>query len=148
MRVRHGYILLECLVALAVLSTSVLVMQRAMRQSLAVRGQARDYTQARFLLEELIAEVLLQPELMESQDQGAFTEENARFTWTRAIEKIKIPVPPPPPNVTPDSKEPKLPIVYLGRVTATVSWSRSGASYSESLETLIPPGQLWVPPPP
>lgn len=148
MRARHGYILIECLVALAVLSTSVFVMQRAMRQSISMRGQARDYTQARFLLEELVAEVLLQPELAEGQERGLFGDENSRFSWTRTIEKFEIPAPPLPPDVPPDRPVPPLPVSYLGRITATVQWSRSGASYRETLETLIPPWQLWLPPPP
>ena len=55
-RPNNGYILLESLVAMGILSVGVVVIQNALQQGLITRGQSQDYTQARFALERIVAD--------------------------------------------------------------------------------------------
>lgn len=71
-RARYGYIMVETVVAMGLLSTGMVVIHGAIRQTIIARGQAQDFTVARFLLEEIAAEKELQPELVEGSGQGNF----------------------------------------------------------------------------
>lgn len=150
---RGGYILLETTVALVLLGMGVYAIHGAIRQAIVTRGQAQDYTQARFLLERVIAEVEIQPALQQGSKQGRFEAPLDRFEWRHEIRKIRIPKPEGAINVGAllagdDSGQFEYPIEYLLRVRATVTWKRAGHAFSESFETLIDPTKLWLPPPP
>ncbi|MCX5758208.1 MAG: hypothetical protein NTU83_06820, partial [Candidatus Hydrogenedentes bacterium] len=94
-----GYILFEALMALSLLSMSLIVIHNGLRQTILVREQARDYTQARFLLENVMAKVELQPLLTQATDSGGFQGELSRFHWTWKVSKVDIPPPPFPSNL-------------------------------------------------
>ena len=62
---RFGYIFVETVVAMGLLSLSAFVIQNALRQAMITRAQAQDITSARFLLEKISGERILlfqQPE--------------------------------------------------------------------------------------
>ncbi len=139
-----GYILIETVMAMAVLSVGIVAVQSGVRQTLIVRGQARDYTQARFLLEQLIAEIDLQPMHVESSKSGRFEGEHSRFKWRWEISKLDIPEPEPPP-AAPMDELPELPVKYIVKVTATVSWERGGREFEETVQTLLGPERLFLP---
>ncbi|UCC16519.1 MAG: hypothetical protein JSU58_09150, partial [Dehalococcoidales bacterium] len=63
------------------LSIGLVAVNRAFGEALLVRAQARDYTQARFLLEERMGELELQPVLAEGTASGNFGKEFPRFRW-------------------------------------------------------------------
>jgi len=145
-----GYILLESVVALTLLSAGTLAIQRGMREALVTEGLARDYTQARFLLEEVVAELELQPVLTETSTSGRFGEPFARFEWECAVTKVEIPLPPLPPDLPPDLaieilEDFKLNAPHLAKIQATVSWKRRGRSFERSVETLWKPEKIFVP---
>jgi hypothetical protein len=148
---RHasGYILFEALIALTVLSVSIYVIQEGLRQAVIARGHARDYTQARFLLEGLVNQLQVQPIFKEESQSGTFAEDE-RFAWSYSITAIVITPPPPPPEPTELqlNTEVQLPVWYLGKIEATIRWSRSGMEFEESVQTLFAPERLWLPPPP
>ncbi len=148
----QGYILFEALIALTVLSISIYVIQEGIRQAVIARGHAKDYTQARFLLEDLVNQLQLQPVLREENRSGTFSNPNSRFSWTYTISMIEMPLPPPPPNTAQDpaqqEQEVQLPVPYLGKIEASVRWRRSGSAFKESVQTLFAPERMWLPPPP
>lgn len=144
-----GYILLEAMVALALLGVISYSIHGTFQQALLTRAQAQDYTRARFLLEQLVADRQLQPVVAQGGDDGFFNgEADERFQWAYQIQKVKLPKPPmpakPPEEGTtrPRFRYPK-DSAYLVHVVATVSWRRGGQDFSESIETLFSPRKLW-----
>lgn len=137
-----GYILFEAILAIVLLSAGAVVVQRAMGQALIVRGQGQDFTQVRFLLEDLVAELEIQPLLRAGTERGTFPGVLSRFSWERQVSRAKIPGLP-----TPSKKNPGLkPTVrYLTRIRATVKWTRAGQPFEETLETLLDQERLYVP---
>ena len=77
---RRGYILVETLVAMAVLSVSLLGIHRGISQALTARARTMDFTVARFLMEQKLGELMLQPELVKSSGQGNFEAPHERFS--------------------------------------------------------------------
>lgn len=143
-----GYILLEAVVSMALLSVSVIGINGALRQAILVKGEAQDYTQARFILEQQIAKVELQPKLNECENSGTFAGEKARFRWRYKVSKIKLPEPELPPDIPPQRlQQLKLSAPYMAKIEATVTWSRGGIKHEETIETLWFPEKLWTPPP-
>ena len=160
-----GYILLEAVVALMVLSIGVFAVQSSIRQASLTEAQTSDYTWARVLLQQLMSEVEMQPIIPVQTKSGTFGGQFARFSYTRKVSAVKIPMPPLPPvipgiqfpgmppgappldaEVGPDGK----PLVelkerFIGRLTATVRWQRAGANYEVTAETLFTPDKLWNP---
>ena len=146
-----GYILVETAVALVLLSVGAFTVHRTIQESIRTRGQAQDFTRARFLISQTMGEILEQPLLVERSDSGTYEGDDSRFSWTSEIKRATVPVPKAPLRPRP----PKAPQVafeyvgqqdYLARVTVTVTWQRSGMSFSESSETLLAPTRLWQPP--
>ena len=148
MRTRRaeGWVLLETLVAMVLLSVGVLAINRALREAVQTRAIARDYTTARFLLDEKMGELDMQPVLREGDTgAGSFGPENGRFSFTWSIAKVEMPAPPVPADVRPLLLEPpKLPEPYLGRIAVAIKWTRAGREYDASGETLISSKRLKV----
>lgn len=151
LRNRDGYILIEAAVAMVLLSIGALTVHGTIQEAVRTRGQAQDYTRARFLLEQVLADLEIQPELAEHSGRGRFEGEHARFSWDYRVRRVNVPLPGrplrPPPK---DKKIQKFQYSegegYLGHLRATVSWTRSGRAFSESYETLIGPDSLWQAP--
>ncbi len=141
MRARRteGWVLIETLVAMVLLSVGVLAMNRALREAMQTRAMARDYTTARFLLEEEMGELDMQPTLNEGDTgSGGFGEEHPRFTYSWSVVKVDVPVPPIPADLQQFFLEPPtLPEPHLGRISVTIKWTRSGRDYDATAETLI-----------
>lgn len=150
-RVRNqGWVLLETLVALVLLSVGVLAINRAMRESLATHAIARDYTVARFLLERKMSELEMQTLLDEgAQQSGSFGDEHPRFTFSWSVTRVDMPQPEIPAELQAFLiAPPELPEPYLGKITVTVSWTRAERPYSATAETLIDSRRLRVKEPP
>lgn len=147
MRVRHGYILFETIVAMGLLSIGMVAIYNSMGQAMFMRARAQDFTTARFLLEQVMSERELQPEVQASEGDGQFEGENARFSYRWEISKVEVPTPPLPPMLTPPERErfEKMFKRYMGKISVTVFWSRRGFDYEIAGETLIPPEKLWLP---
>lgn len=137
-RQRRGYILLEAVAALAILSVGILAIQQAMREALATRGQARDYTQARFLLEDLMGELELRTNLLPESRSGGYEGDLSRFQWKYTITRVAV----PQPNLGTEFPDAGIynftfPAVFMGKIEATVSWTRGGRIYEAKGETLV-----------
>lgn len=146
-----GYILVEAAVAMVLLSIGALTVHRTIQEAVRTRGQAQDYTRARFLLEQVVADLEIQPELIEHSDRGRFAGEHARFSWDYRVQRVNLPRPGPPLRPPPEGKQVQSfeypeGQEYLAHLRATVSWTRSGRSFSESYETLLSPDSLWQAP--
>ena len=134
------------MIAMMVLSVGMIGINRAMQQTIIVRGQARDITQARFLLEETIAMLELQPQLVEATGAGQFEGKNSRFSYKWQVSKVDVPEPPIPPDLPPEEVEKfKLSAPYLAKIEATISWERSWRQYEQTAQTLLTPEKLFVP---
>ncbi len=141
-RSEQGYILLEAAVALVLLTAGVYAIHGTIQQALITRGQAQDYTQVRFLLEKIIADLEMQAQITEHSDAGTFPSPHERFRWQYTVRKADIPLPPPPVQ---NEFQFQYPMRWLAHVHATVSWERGGQPFSESMETLFDTEKLWVP---
>ena len=94
-----GYLLVETVVSMAVLSVSMLYLHSSIRQGVEVHAYAQDYTTARFLLRQVLSEQELQPQLVETSESGTFPPPNTRFSYNLQISKEPIPLPEIPPNI-------------------------------------------------
>ena len=147
MRVKDGYILLESIVSMGLLSICMLAIYGGMRDATLMRGLSEDFTTARFLLEEKALEHELQPELVEGSGSGQFPSPHERFTYDWEISRVEIPIPPPPPGLTDEQVLAYLMqfVRFQGKLSVTVRWQRAGFEQEITAETLLRPGQLWEP---
>jgi hypothetical protein len=139
-----GWILLETIVALAVLSIGVVAVNRALGQALETRAQARDYTQARFLLEQLVGELELQPALKpDTTESGRYEGELSRFSWNWSVSSVEVAAPEVRGNLPLIVQERlRMPPLVLGKLAVTVRWTRAGREFAEKVETLVAPERL------
>ena len=145
-RCEEGYILVETIVALGLLSICMVVIQASVRQAILTRGQAEDFTTARFLMEQQVADKELQPEIVEGAGEGTFAPPHERFNYAWNITKVEVPLPAgaimPAPN---DSEGWRNISNYVARYEIVVSWSRAGQPSAVTGITLFSPDKLWVP---
>ncbi len=150
LRKRAGYILVETIVAMGLLSIGAVTIQSAIRQAIITRGQAQDYTTARFLLEKVVNKFELQPQVKESSGQGTFDSPNDRFSYQWEIKKVEVPKPEIPLDIEEVERErlEKLFTGYMGKVAVRIAWTRAGKDFEAIGETLLLPEKLWLPPEP
>ena len=146
----EGYLLVETAVALVLLSMGAYVIHGTIQQALVTRGQAQDYTQARFLIEQVMSQIELQPRTVEGTQSGQFTGAYSRFSWSSEVSRVDIPKPEPPGNLpegwVAPATELEYPVPYLMHAKVTLKWQRAGEAYSEFAETLFNSAKLWQPP--
>lgn len=146
---RAGYMLLEAICAMAVLSISMIAIHAGMRQAALTRAQARDYTQVRSLLQELLAAQEVQTTLFEGVKEGQYEGELDRFRWRTQVEYLPLPannVPVVAPSRRGGRQKPVIQASgAMGRVTVSVKWTRGGREFSESLQTLVGQEKLYLP---
>lgn len=146
-RARVGYIFVETVVAMGVLSVSVLVVQAALRQGILTRAQSQDYSTARFLLEQVAGEQALLFQQPEGNGSGDFDAPYEAYHYEWKIEKVDIPHPEAAGNLPPEQREDfeKRIIDYMGKLTVRITWRRGGADMEALGETLLRPDLLWMP---
>lgn len=142
---RAGYILVETIVAMGLLSVSMLMIHANIRQAVITRGQAQDYTTARMLLDDIMARQLIQVVLSPRSEKGQFPPPNERFSYSWELTRIELPRPPIPAHLDVMAQEQleDLFVEYMGKMRATVEWTRAGRTFSAEAETLISPNQFW-----
>jgi len=147
MQAARGYILLETLVAMALLSITMLPIHHSMRDAIQMRGHAEDFTTARFLLDDLLLEQALQPEVVAANGNGTFAAPHERFQYSWTITRVDVPWPAPAPHLTPEQYMDLMQSFqgYMGKISATVSWTRAGQPFEATAETLMPTDWLWQP---
>lgn len=146
---RSGWILVETLVALVVLTVAVLAVNRAFGEAVLTRAIARDYTQARFFMEEVLGDLEVRPVHIDgAAGNGNFGEENPRFSYTWSVKKLPMDMPQVgaalPPAAQRYLEEFEMPVQYLGEITVAVSWTRQERRYTEEVVTIIAPERLVV----
>lgn len=139
-----GYILVETVTALAVMSIVMAAMNVALRQALYTRALARDYTQARFLLDQVVGAVELEPVLQSGSNSGVMRYGNREYEWSYEISTVSVPQPPMPAGAGDEVSEEdfELPVTAIPKIRATVSWVRRQQAYSAVVETLADPDKL------
>ncbi len=154
MRRAAGYIMIETVVAVMVLSLGAFAVNGAIQQAIRTRGQAQDFTHARFLLDGLMNEIQMQPVLREESQTGRFSGPDARYSWEWSVRRVNPPVPQAPFKPLPPGAKPLPPfqyspeLSYLAHVRVVIRWERAQMPFEESYETLLAPERLWQPPPP
>lgn len=152
-RDKRGYLLVETVTAMALLSITIVSLHGAMRQAALTRAHAEDFTYARFLAEELMGQLDLRPELETGSQSGEYGGRFSRFVWAYEVSRVEL----EPPEMGPGSgwarsldpevagEEFELPVSYLGKVRVEIYWTRLGQEFSYVVETLVSPDRL--PPP-
>ncbi|HOV31740.1 MAG TPA: hypothetical protein PLX23_00075 [Candidatus Hydrogenedens sp.] len=142
-----GYILFEAVFSMALLSIAGLTFQSALRQAILTRGQANDYTTARFLLEQINSEIELQPQYEETEKSGSFPEPNDRFSYEWKISRISIPKPELPPEIPPELRENLIKMFhdYIAKVDIWIRWQRAGMKFEVHAQNSFQPEKLWTP---
>lgn len=145
----RGYILVEAIVSMGLLSLGMIAINGAVRQAIITRAQAQDYTIARILLEQVAAEQEIELEVVEGSGAGVFPEPNARFSYEWKITAVTLPTPELPQNLPPEiSTEFNQSLQRanrIGKLAVKIKWSRMGLDFEAEGQTLLRPGQLWVP---
>ncbi len=144
---RAGYIFVETVVAMGVLSLSTLVIQGALRQAILTRAQVQDYTTARFLLEQVAGEQALLFQQPEGSGSGQCPEPYQDFSYEWKIERVDVPLPERVASLPPEARvhfEENF-VDYMGKLTVRVTWKRGGADFEALGETLLRPELLWLP---
>ena len=143
-----GYVMVETVVAMGLLSISMVAIHGAVRQTVIARGQAEDYTVARFLLEETVAKKELLPEVLEGRGGGGFPAPFSRFRHEWEITRVTLPRPPIPPGFPPERYQEleRRFMKYIGKLRVRIMWTRAGQDFEVVGVTLLRPGQLWTPP--
>lgn len=145
----RGYILVEAVTAMAVLSITAVAVQRAVHTAALARGLAQDYTTAQFLLDRLAADQSLQPRIAAGEShEGIFPPPHERFSYRWSLDKLYIPMPEPPPGLAPEQRAALTSglLDYMGKLHIEVSWSRGGEQFSADGDTLLSPDRVWVDP--
>ncbi len=142
-----GYILFEAVFSMAVLSIAGLTFQSALQQAILTRGQAIDYTTAKFLLEQINSEIELQPQHIEGSKSGTFPEPYNRFSYEWKIQKIPVPKPQLPSQLPPQLREnlEKMFRDYMAKVDIWIRWHRAGMKFEVHAQNLFQPEKLWIP---
>lgn len=147
-RANDGYILLETIVAVIILSLSIVGIQSAMQQTLQMRGRSEDLTHARFLLEKTLAEIALRPRVEESSVGNymplfelADPEDYSRFHISYDIQRVPINAAYDIPNLSPDLCVNKY---FMVRIHVEVTWTRGETEYTEHMETLLDAKRLFL----
>ncbi len=146
----RGYIFVESLVAMAVLSVSAVAIQEAIHQAILARAEAMDYTTARFLVEKVFADRILVFEQPEGEGKGTFDAPFERFSYSWEVKRVEIPMPQLPPGMLPEDMKffKDNYVKYIGKLGVKVTWSRAGTPFTATAETLLRAGMIWMPPPP
>ncbi|GMW02735.1 MAG: hypothetical protein AMXMBFR84_38710 [Candidatus Hydrogenedentota bacterium] len=142
---RGGWILLETLVALAVLSIGIIAVNRALGQALVSRALARDYTEASFHLQDVMGRLRLEPKIaVDTSGKGVCSDSDGRFHYTWSVDRVPFDPPPIMQTLPPHLGQINLPVRFLGRLRVTVTWTRQGRPYELTAETLVQPERIWT----
>lgn len=127
---RRGFTLLEIMIAMAILSISLLALYTSMGNSLRISGQAESTNEATQLARRKMSEILMTldediargafPE--EKEETGSFDKPFEKYKWSYVIKKVEL------PNIQPPSDEP----------TANVGEGNSSSKDSGSSQTTTP----------
>jgi hypothetical protein len=146
---RRGYILVETLVALTVLSISAMGIQRVVSQATLLRGLAQDYGAVQLLADNMLSQLDLKYLLLhETSESGDFPAPYDRYRYTLDITRVDVPRPELPSSIEPERRE-ELEKRYHGdmpKIRLEIFWERSNSEYSRVFETLLGPERLWLPP--
>ena len=141
---RRGYILLESVVAMGVLSVGIVGINASLRQVLLTRALAEDFTRVRFYLDELVAAAELRYPVTSTEESGSYGEES-RFRWSRKIELYPIPIPPLPVELAlEEALDLQQTVGQIAKVTVRVDWTRMGSPYSRRTVSFLPAEQVFV----
>lgn len=147
---RQGSVLLETVVAMAVLSVCIVGIHQSLRQALLNYVLAQDYEEAGQLMRQVAAEQELQPQGIERKKDGTFKPPHDRFRYRYSVKRVDMPPLQFSPSLPPDRRRTleRQYTDYVGCLLVEISWERGGNAFSVTGETILAPGLLWQPPDP
>ncbi|MCP4349784.1 MAG: prepilin-type N-terminal cleavage/methylation domain-containing protein [Desulfobacterales bacterium] len=122
-----GFTLIETLVAMMILATSLVVILQLFSGGLKAGRLSDEYTRAVFHAKEKMEEILLTEELA---DGAAYGEFDADFKWRAEIRYIE-----PPEDSESEEKKKQAP-VDMFRITVDVSWHEGNSEKHFEVSTL------------
>lgn len=130
----QGALLIEVLMAVAILATALLMILKAMAGALRASTYTSDYAVAAFLLEEKIAEGMMSPEAAAAVDEdGSFEEPFDKYTYRIQVHKLPEEI----ENLAP-----------LTQMDLQIQWPSRSASKGLAVSTFLPiPGATQKAPP-
>ena len=156
----RGYVLVEVIVSLVVFSIGMLSVMRTFSVTAQARGVAQDYTIANFLCQKLLSESRAMAVSEGEPQKSDFGKTYPRFSWERAVTVTELMAPQQEEepeqgksagrrrkkseprkskSKTRAERVPEKPPAFI-ETSVTVSWTRSGFTYSVSARRRIPEG--------
>ena len=121
---KHGFTLIEIVVALAILSLALPTLLRSFTEAAKGQALAENRTTALYLLKFRMAEIELEGYPDIGEEDGEFGD-NSRFRWHSDVQDV-------------ESEE----IEGMRRVTVTVTWQERGKERSISMNTYLADRQM------
>lgn len=146
---RRGYIMVETLVAMSILSISAFGIHRSVYQAISARREAEQLTIARYLLESLVAQVEMRPQMGLGGNTGTFAADGyPEFAYTYEVARIEVPL---RGRAARYLNDPRLSLDYqnyIGKLTVRIYREQDGPDRPLVVgETLLQPSQVWMPRP-
>jgi hypothetical protein len=144
---RRGYIMVETLVAMTILSISSFAIQRAIYQAVSARREAEQITIARYLLEHLVAKIEMRPEMALESGQGDFVADGfPNLAYAYEVSRIEAPLRGRAARFLNDPQVSQHYQDYIGKLTVRIFNVVEGPDNPIAVgETLLQPSQLWLP---
>lgn len=145
----RGYILVEAVTAMAVLSIAAVTVQQAVHTAVLARGLSQDFTVAQCLLERIASDCAMQPRIAVGEEHaGTFESPQERFSYRWLMNQIQLPTPELPSDLNTEQRAALTSnlVGHMGKLHIEIHWSRGGEPFSVSAETLVGPDRIWVAP--
>ena len=144
---QRGYIMVETLVAMTILSISAFGIHRSVYQAISARREAEQLTIARYLLEHLVAKIEMRPEMGLGSGTDTFAADGyPDLGYTYEITRIDAPL---RGRAARYLNDPQLSLSYqdyIGKLTVRIYHEQDGPERPLVVgETLLQPSQLWTP---
>lgn len=141
-RAVRGLMLMEVIVSMMVLSVGIVAVSRSFSVALRARGLAQDYTDARFLASDKLAEAIAVARSGgNGSGQGEFGRDWPGFSWQATVSQSSFAYNMIIPATGSGTGENVLRIEAssFGQIVVTVKWTRRGEELSSTVAALIPP---------
>lgn len=156
---QRGYVLVEVVVSMMVLTVGILSVSRSFSVATIARGLSQDYTDSRYLAAERMWKTIAMSEagtLTLGSAQGKFPVPWQKFSWELKVEETTIPyevsvkitrVDEPQRgsrgrNRNPAPRVEEQPEKFFARAVITLKWKRRNVEYQRWVATLVPPIDL------
>ncbi len=157
---QQGYLLIEAIVAMAVLSAGVVAINESLHRAVLLRAISDDNTRAAFFLSDIMGPLEVQYNVPEMTVEGSLAEKYGskstragtggleRFRYRVQVENFDLPMPALPPDLPPEmfmaleeaGKN------QLRKIKATIMWTRASQKFECTAQTVVLQQPEWTDP--